>query len=226
MPPKAKSKTETPRKVKAAFEATAKRIESEGQPEMAGLIREIGESLVVDAGSLVQVAKILTWAREANQETGGAPVVGRKVLAEWSGVAVGTVSRWVQLGCPKPDRGKYDLSGVLRWLDTMRRNYFTVKARLDDLQSTHDEFKANRAKLLAMDVAERQGKLVSRQSVELDRVRKFNIIRRELERLPATIGPVVVEQSADQATRTIEDEIARVLYKLTTTDDDSDSPDN
>ena len=101
----------------------------------------------------------------------------QKQAAEYAGVRTRTIRRWLAAGMPRSQEGRY----IKTMVDFYKRN--DGREVSDDRKrevSAQADYKTTKAKLLEMELGLKQGRLVPREDIEKETVRKIIAVKRGL----------------------------------------------
>ena len=117
-------------------------------------------------------------------------VTGQKAAAEYAGVSVRTIRNWKADGMPVAAGGGY----IKGFLDFYRKNEGRQPTEeKKQAMSADADYKSTRAKLLAMELDIKQGKLVPADEIEAGRIARILTVKRALLGLGRKLAPQLVK---------------------------------
>ena len=116
----------------------------------------------------------------------GTLIVSSEVLKKIFGVTQRLISDWQAQGCPKYDRGWWDLKKVLEWRGLGRQKGVKKSDEAKKLEADAD-LKYAKARQEELKLAEMMGELIPKELVEAQLASTFSAIRQRLLALPNAI---------------------------------------
>lgn len=137
--------------------------------------------------------------------------VPSRILQKIFGITRSGLSRWIDSGCPRLESGSYDLPAVIKWREKK------LKGAIDE-EDPKTQYLRVSARLKELDLAQKEGRLVSIPAIHQVHVRMSSIIRGAGERLGNRFGADAQimlneaidewDREAEQFIETIETDIA------------------
>lgn len=131
-------------------------------------------------------------------------------LAKRFGCSHQQVARMRRLGLPMQANARYDLNECIHWLYKQHEAYRRDIARFDKLKDMSEGFKRARAQLAEIELAQKRGTLVDRESVERGRTARVHAVRAELERLPKTMPRLLAGRTPPEMQTLLTAEVERL----------------
>ena len=123
-------------------------------------------------------------------------VATQREVAGAFGVTVRTVRSWVAEGMPRARSGAYNLIDIQAWRDS--RNGSARAGISTEHQKAETDWRTNRARKVALEVAKMEGELVDRRQVEKRMAAQALVLRRKLlawyKRLPPILQGMTVRE--------------------------------
>lgn len=173
------------------------------------------------------------------KETAKGRILNRAELAEFMGISLPTVDKWVRDGCPvenRPGRNstkkQYEFysADVIEWrtqmaLADLRQDYQDEADELD--QQTTDQVYRRKLKLQAdiveLELREKRGELVRVEDVTRANIKMVSACRRRLLSIPSKLARQLTDESNTEVIHAaIEREVCQALHELSRLDIDAD----
>lgn len=122
-------------------------------------------------------------------EQAGWTTEDKQIVSTFLGVSVETVEHWQTKGMPyipggKGGRNAYDLAAITQWLVKQRQGLDENKEKAD----AEAEFRAEKARIAALQRAKMEGELVDRESYQQQMAEIVNELRKGMDLLVRTWG--------------------------------------
>jgi len=154
--------------------------------------------------------------------TDGKILLSTAAIAQAFNVAIELVSRsWGQQGCPKAERGWWDIAEVIKWRGLSRTEGGEVSAEAKKLKADADT-KYARARQEELKLQEMLGSLIPVEMVKGELNYCFTDIKQRLSRLPNDIRVEIYTmypEHTNEVTEIVERKVRECLSELSKTDD-------
>ena len=132
-------------------------------------------------------------------------------VARLFGVSWQAVRKWLDYGCPRNGDGTFSLPAVIQWrLDRAEG----AESRSSEHCPHTIRWRAARADLKEIDLAERRGQLVSAAAVEAKWGRLLTVLKQRLLGLPPALAPRVALSDSARAAALLDEGIREVLVDI------------
>lgn len=134
----------------------------------------------------------------------------QKEAAEFAGVDVRTVRRWIKNNMPRTEKGWYIKSMLLFYKENEGSQHTEHKEKQAKAEA---ELKDTKAKLADLELKDRQGEFLNRDTVEKENTRKVLALKRALLGLGRKLAPQLARLKNPQKCQKLIDDDIRILIK-------------
>lgn len=134
----------------------------------------------------------------------------QRLAGRYAGVSVRTVRRWCRAGMPKTDAGHY----IKAMLDFYKTNEGSQPTEAKKKGQTADaEYKDAKARLMQLDLAEKEKRLLSADEIEKGRVARILAVKRALLGLGRTLAPQLAKIRDERKIQKIISDTVRTIIE-------------
>jgi hypothetical protein len=110
----------------------------------------------------------------------------QKKAAKYAGVSMRTIRRWVKNGMPRTSDGHYFKKMLDFYADNEGNQPSEAKKKI---QTADADYKDSKAKLMQIELEERQGELVPLDEIEAGRIQRIMTVKRAFMGMGRTLAP-------------------------------------